>query len=282
MPTTQQLKVLDLEWEAKKAATLAELGKPFDESHRHGLLDSGLRWAFHYADWCLGWIWRQWLMGTPHEVIREQVGPFVERGLRLRREAHDYEKLPHHDLLLLHCAIFASDAAQLSEVVETVSDVAGDKGTRPADVGSQFSLSCGEFYAAAWCGMMKNAILGDAVKAAEQYAMIWKAKRDQEFVAAPKALTNAWLKQDWRAFINHQKKDFERLWTRARRHQWSVKSETPSEVVVTTRGYRISHMWCWSHCGMALLAHRKGVEVATDPLWFPPHALGGSPVNQLK
>jgi len=121
--TTQVLKVLDLEWEAQTAATLAELGKPFGESHRRGLCDSGLRWAFHYADWCLGWIWRQWLMGTAHEAI---------------------------------------------------------------------------------------------------------------------------------------------------------------QVVVTTAGYRIRHMWCWSHCGMAMLAHRKGIEIATDPLWFPLNALGGCPVNQLK
>ena len=81
----------------------------------------------------------------------------MERGLRLRNEARDYEKRPQHDLLLLHCAIFGSDDAQLNEVVGTVSDAAGDKGTRPADVGNQFSVSCGELYAAAWCGMLKHA-----------------------------------------------------------------------------------------------------------------------------
>jgi hypothetical protein len=273
LTTAPRLNVIDLEQQAGIHATLSEFGRPFDQRHRIGLCSSGLRYACSYAEHCLGWIWHQWLMGTPHESIREQVALFVERGLHLRKEARSYEKLPHHDLLLLHCAIFASDLRQLNEVVGTIADASGDKGERPFDVGGLYAVAVGELYAAAWCGMMKYSILGDATKATEQFNIIWEAQRDQEFIAAPKALAAAWLKKDWKAFVRHQQKDFERLWTRARKHGLGVKSENSREIVVATSNYRIGHMWCWSHCGLALLAHRQGIEVATDPLWFPPHAL---------
>jgi hypothetical protein len=35
----------------------------------------------------------------------------------------------------------------------------------------------------------------------------------------------------------------------------------------------IDQEWCWNNCGMAMLACRQGAEVATDPFWFPSHAL---------
>jgi hypothetical protein len=273
MQTTKQLGLLDLEERARQHSVLAELGKPFNESDRIGLCKCGLRWALHMAEHALGWIWHQWLLGTPHADIKTRVALFVTRGLELRRQSQCYEKLPHHDLLLLHCAIFASDESQLMDVVRAIGDASGDKGETPMDVGGLYAVAVGELYAAAWCGMMKYSILGNEVKATEQYNLIWKAKRDLEFVAAPKALATAWFKRDWNAFIKQQEKDFDRYWNRARKHSWSVKSEDSREIVATTRGYEIGHMWCWSHCGMALLAHRNGIKVATDPLWFPRHAL---------
>jgi len=270
MHSTQRLILPDLDWEADLAAQLAEFGTPFE---LRTLQKMGLRWSFHLAEFCLGWIWRQWLKGTSDEVIANQVRPFVERGLQMRRECRDYEKLPHHDLLLLHCALLGSDAQQVGIVAEAMADSAGDKGQKPFDVGGLYAVAVGEQYAAAWCGMLKHTILGNETKAREEYELIWKLRRDLEFTAAPKALATAWFKKDWKAFVNQLQKDFDKLWIRARKHAWSVKSESPTEVVVTTRGYRIGHMWCWSHCGLALLASRQGVVVATDPLWFPSHAL---------
>lgn len=87
--------------------------------------------------------------------------------------------------------------------------------------------------------------------------------------AAPKPLVIPWLKRDWAAFAKQQQKDFEKLWNRARKDRWTVKSENSTEVVVTTERYQIDHMWCWAHCGMALLAHREGAQVVTDPFWSP-------------
>lgn len=264
-----KIKVLDLECTAGKAATLAELGRPFDESRdKLGLLRDDLKYAASYAEFCLGWIWRQWLSETPKEMIRKQLETFVDRGLKLRERSFGYHKLPQHDLFLLHCAIFASDDRQLKKVVEAVADASGEKGEKP--------LNNGELYAAAWCGMMKYWILGDEEKAIEQSNLIWGAYRDQQLFAALKPLVVPWLKKDWTTFVKRQQKDFEKLWNRARKDGWTVRSESSTEIVVRTEGYQIGHMWCWAHCGMALLAHGQGVEVATDPLWFPAHALTGT------
>ena len=167
--------------------------------------------------------------------------------------------------MLLHCAIFASDDRQLEHVVETIADASGDKGDKPLDNG--------ELYAAAWSGMMKYWILGDEDKAIDQSNLIWSAKRDTQLFAAPKSLVIPWLKKDWKAFIHQQRMDFQKLWSRARKDAWTVLSENSTETVVRTNGYQIGHMWCWAHCGLAMLANRKGVEVATDPLWFPESAL---------
>ncbi len=267
---SKKIKVLNLQETAQIAAQLAEFGRPFDESYRIGLLKAGgLQYACHYAEWCMGWIWRQWLAGKPTEIIREQVEPFIERGLELRKHSQSYDHLPQHDLFLLHCAIFACDEPQLKKVVETVADASGDKGEKPLNYGNQFGQGRGELYAAAWCGMMKYWILGDEKKAFEQSEIVWGAKRDQQVFAAPKPLVIPWLKKDWKAFIIQQQRDFQKLWNRARKDCWTVRSENSTETVVTTDRYQIGHMWCWAHCGMALLAHRQGVKVATDPLWFP-------------
>lgn len=93
------------------------------------------------------------------------------------------------------------------------------------------------------------------------------------------ALATPWLKRDWSAFLKAQRKDFERLWSSGRKNG-TVRKETRTEMVVTVRMYPVEQVWCWAHCGMALLAHREGVEVATDPFWFPPHALKCVPLER--
>lgn len=121
--------------------------------------------------------------------------------------------------------------------------------------------------------MLKYWILDDTEKVLRQSSIIWGAHRDKGVLAAPKALVTPWIKRDWEAFIKAQKNDFEKLWQRARKDGWTVKGETATEVVVTTERYQIEHQWCWAHCGMAMLAHRQGVTVATDAFWFPPSAI---------
>lgn len=278
------VKVLHLGESSAKAASQAEFDKPIDDLMRVGLLKSGLNASAHRSSNCMGWIWRQWLAATSKEAISRKVEPFVSRGLELRELSQSYHMLPLNDLFLLHCAIFASSDSQLQMVAEQVADAAGDKGERPSDNG--------ELYAAAWCGMMKYWILGDDSKAAQQAALIWGARREQGVFAAPQPLVTPWLKRDWDAFMKAQRKDFEKLWQRARKDCWTVKAENSTEIVVTTDRYQIRHQWCWAHCGMAMLAHRKGAEVATDPFWFPPSAItpctttirtsGNSDPNQLR
>lgn len=268
------VRVLQLTESARKAEVQAEFDKPIDDSMRVGLLKSGLSASAHRASSCMGWIWRQWLSGASKKAISKKVEPFVARGLELRDLCQSYHMLPLHDLFLLHCAIFASEESQLRLVAERVADASGDKGVTPLDDG--------ELYAAGWCGMMKHWILGDDIKAAQQAALIWDSKRQQGVFAASKQLATPWLNRDWGAFVMAQQKDFDKLWQRIRKDGWTVKSENPAEVVMTTDRYQIRHQWCWAHCGMASLAHRQGIEVVCDPFWFPLGAIDEAVTPSLK
>jgi hypothetical protein len=265
--SAKSIKVLSLSESARKAESLAQFDKPIEKSDLVFLAGHGLQAAAHRASSCMGWIWRQWLLGTSRGVLSRRVEPFVERGLAFREQSRSYDYLALHDLYLLHCAIFASSDAQLRTVAERVADAGGDKGEKPMDFGH------GELYAAAWCGMMKHWILGDEGKAIQQSDVIWGAYRDRGVFAAPKPLVLPWLKRDWKTFTKCQQKDFEKLWNRARKDRWTVRAENSTEIVVTTERYQIEHQWCWAHCGMALLAHRQGAEVITDPFWFPKAAV---------
>lgn len=262
MTQPMRVTVADVEDAARNAGLLAELGRPLDESDCVG---DAFKHASIYAQSCLGWIWRQWLLANSATTIRSQVEPLVERGLQIRDRCRSVYQRYRHDLFLLHCAIFASPEEQLRRVVEAVSHSSGEGDHSPADDG--------ELYAAAWCGLMKYWILGHDARAATECDVIWRAYRDPQVLAAPKPLTAAWTKRNWRVFVERQTKDFEKMWNQARKDAWTVCSETSTEIVVRTDGCRIGYRWCWAHCAMALLAYRQGVEVETDPLWFPPHAL---------
>jgi hypothetical protein len=259
------IKVLGLNERADVAQSVAQFGRPLDRNTEIGILKSGLSHGSTYAGGCMGWIWYQWLLGSAGNEITQQVEAFVQRGLEYRNRSRSYYKLPLHDLFLLNCAILASRHDQLLQVAEIIGDGSGDKGERPQDNG--------ELFVALWTGAMKYWILGDTEKATLQFTQIWSTRREQGVTMAPKNLAQAWLKRDWTKFVNAQGKDFERLWTRARKDETIVGPESDRETTVTLNQYYVETDWCWHHCGLALLAHRQGIKIATDPLWFPSHAL---------
>jgi hypothetical protein len=257
--------VQDLLESVQVAESLAQFDRPIDKRLEVELASSGLRGAHLRASGCLGWIWRHWLMGASSSEISRRVEPFVARGLELRERSRSYEMLPLHDLLLLNCAIFGSNDAQLRKVAEHVADSSGDKGEHPLDNG--------ELHAAAWCGMLKYRILCQEVQAAKESELIWGARRNEGVTTATKVLVAPWVKRDWQAFRRAQLKDFEKWWTRIRKDGGTIKCQNEHEIVVSTYDFYIESYWCWSHCGLALLAYREGVEVITDALWLPPNAL---------
>jgi len=269
MSNVINVKVLGLSESIRKAENFAKFGKPIEKSDLTFLAGNGLQDAAHRASSCMGWVWRQWLNGASKDMLAGRVEAFVDRGLELRKQSTSYDFLALHDLYLLHCAIFASGESQLGTVAEQIGDASGDKGQKPGDNG--------ELYAAAWCGMMKYGILGDSKKAVEQSDIIWSAFREPGVFAAAKSLVVPWLKKDWKAFVKAQEKDFEKLWSRARKDGWTFKADSPNECVVTTERYQIGHQWCWAHCGLAILARREGVDVVTDPFWFPKNAMDRKP-----
>ena len=120
--------------------------------------------------------------------------------------------------------------------------------------------------------MLKYWVLGQHEKALQQSQAIWSAYRHPTVRASTKPVVTPWLKQDWKAFVSLQQKDFAELWLRARKNG-TVLSKSKQAIAVSLDRYQIEQFWCWAHCGMALLAYRRGIEVATDLFWFPPHAL---------
>ena len=267
MRPTVPIKVVGIKEAIDFSENFTKFDQPADQSDRLTIAKMGLRDAAHRAEHCVGWIWRQWLLDTPKKEITARVEPFVERGLEFRSYTRAYDYLPQHDLYLLHCAIFACHEPLMNKVVESIADSSGDKGHTPVD-----DTDWGELYIAAWCGMMKYWILGDKKRAVEESNLIWGAKRNGLILAAAKPLVTPWLRKDWSAFYKAQGKDFDKLWVRARKDGWTVRSETSGQLVARTDGYHEGHQWCWAHCGMALLAQRQGATVLTDPFWFPAEA----------
>ena len=221
---------------SRKAEMQAQFGKEIDQTDLVSMASSGLQAAAHRASNCLGWIWRQWLLGESRAKITDKVVPFVKRGLELRRLARSYHFIPVHDLFLLHAAIFACDDGLLDEVAGKIADAEGDKLGHPMDNG--------ELYTAAWCGMIKHWLLGDDAKARRYAQVVWEAHREKHLLVAPKTLVLPWIKKDWKTFVSAQCKDFQKLWLRADKDQWTIKSESSTEVVVTTDRYQIGHQWC--------------------------------------
>lgn len=217
-----------------------------------------------WAEGCLGWIWCQWLSGAPKEKIQNEVEFVVARGMEVQEQSRNQNYRCLHDLWLLNCAILASSNSQLEKLAESVVDSRGDK---------QEPRNNGELFAAAWCGALKYWILGDPKQAANQFETVGKAYRYDIARVAPKSLVSQWLAGDWKSFVKEQRKDFKALWEWLRKNRLVV-SENESETVIAFDQLPVpGRGWCWSHCGLAMLAHRQGVEVTTDPFWFPPHAL---------
>ncbi len=259
------LKIENLLSNLKIWQTMAHFGSPMDQTDKRYLEEHGFSGPAGRADCCMSWLWGQWLLNNAPAEISNRVELFVERGLEAEAASPLFHKRPIHQLFLLHCAIFASSGTQLMRVARRVMDATGYKDYTPHNNG--------ELYTAAYCGMLKYWILGDWERAVQQSEIVWKAYRDISYRATTKPLIAPWLKRDWKSFVKNQHKDFETLWGRARKNG-TVISENELGTVVNMQNFRHTQQtWCWSHCGLALLAHRQGVEVATDFFWFPPHAL---------
>lgn len=258
-----------LEESLRIATIVAEFGKTPSQMDKEYLLETGLLNGRVVG--CMKWLWFQWLSNGSPELVREQVTKFVQRGIEEQKFSPQFHERPRHDLLLLQCAIFASSQSQLIALANQVVDASGFRSFTPHNNG--------DLYASAWCGVFKYWILGDFERAAKQAEIVWAAYRPAWLKSASKPLTTPWLKRDWKAFVKAQQKDFERIWSSGRKNG-TVRKETETDVTVTVRSYPVEQVWCWAHCGMAILAHRQGVEIATDPFWLPPHALKCAPSDK--
>jgi hypothetical protein len=224
-----------------------------------------------WTEGCLGWIWCQWLSQASPETIRKEVEFVVDRGMEMQERCSIQRYRCLHDLWLLNCAILAASPEKLAALAGRVVDSKGDTSRQSKDTSPPNNN--GELFAAAWCGMLKYWILGDLQKSIQESELIWGAYRYDIARFAPKSLVAKWLAGDLRAFVKLQQKDFNGLWEWARKNQ-IVVSESDSETVIAFHRMPVpGRGWSWAHCGLAMLAHRHGVEVATDPFWFPPHAL---------
>ena len=258
-----KLKVDGIEMMQRKNVALAAFGRPLDA----GLVycrDKSFSTARCLAEGGMGWVWGQWLVGVHPSEIRNVIEPFVSRGMEIQERMQCQRMRGLHDLYLVHCAIYASSEDQLNQLAERIVDAAGTKGETPRNDGN--------LYASAWSGMLKHWILGNKEEAFKQSEIIWNAYRPPYFRATTKPLVVAWLSENWKSFVVQQNKDFEKLWNRANK-DGTTTSKKHGQVTVNIAKFPVGQLWCWAHCGLAMLARRRGVEVATDPFWFPPNAL---------
>src|SRR5204863_492721 len=114
---------------ARIAGIMASFGKPIDRITREYLLNTGLDYVRVVG--CMKWLWFQWLLNGPESVVRERVEAFVADGMERQTISPQFHHRPRHDLLLLHCAIFASPHTQLLSLAEQVVDASGFKGHVP-------------------------------------------------------------------------------------------------------------------------------------------------------
>lgn len=267
-----KITIPNLDYFADSFQRLAELDKRISKTTKKYLQKEGFLIPRAFAGYCMSWVWYQWLLEGKVLEIRERVESFVSRGLKMRELSSIHCMRSIHDLYLLHCAIFACSDELLRKVAERVEIATANM--------SETSPNHGERYAAACCGMLKYRILGEEKIIAKQYELAWNSYRAPSFRGAPKPLMTAWVKNDWVTFTKLQGKDFERLWARARKYR-VVRKSTKQETTVVLGMFPVEDVWCWAHCGMALLAYRQfGVQVATDPLWFPPYALKVVPTSK--
>ena len=259
-----KLTIEDLQEKNKRAEFLAMFGVPITPDRRKHLLEEGFAPSEEIS--CMDWIWCQWLLNGPVAEIRSRVQQIVDRGMEMQEISPRFFNRPTHDLFLLQCAIFASDKSQLENLAERVVDASGYKKYKPQNNG--------ELFESAWCGMFKYWVLGDRKTAVKQAEVFADAYRFPNLRTSSKPLVTAWLKEDWELFVKQQKKEFSKHWERIRKDRWQpIKKENGEEITVSVDRFSPRQSWCWSDCGMALLAHRQGVQVATDDFWFPPHAL---------
>lgn len=243
------------------AETMAEFERPVTQIDLRLLKTDGFSAARGIAASCIAWIWYQWLLSTPREVMLAKIEPFIEKMHFFQRKSKLLRMRPHADLYLLHIGMFSLPNRALFRLAGNMIDL---------DSGHEFPDD-GHLFAAAWCGMLKNSILGNDADTHRHSIVMAKARHSPSFGAISKPLINSWLKSDWKKFVQAQEGDFNRLWERARK-DGTIQKEGRSEIVVTVDRFPVEQKWCWGHCGLAMLALRRGIEVMSDRFWFPPHA----------
>ncbi len=239
-------------------------GETFDDRRIKRLEKRGFADAAIRSEWCIIWLWAQWISGVTTSRLTENVSLSLRRGISLRDYPHIFRDKPLHDLLLIVSACLGGTESDVIEVAECVMDTSGDGNLRASDIN--------EVHLCAWTGMFKYWVLGDHEKAASEAEAIWKSRPHPSIKGAAASLVNPWLARDWDEFRKQQRKDFSRRW--AWGGKYKIVTEKKTKRVIDFRSLvLVKERWCWAHCAMAMLAAREGIEVETDEFWFPPTAL---------
>jgi hypothetical protein len=209
--------------------------------------------------YCLRWIWFQWLHGTPTQKFKPRIEKFIERGLALRTPENTGDEWRGlYDILLFSCAVFIDDGKLMAEIAREMVDLPRPKRS--------------DALRRAWCGVIKFWMAGEIEKAKKQAALMYSSDRPLNMRLPSKPVMDAFLAEDWKKFNKSLEKVFESLWKDLRKYP-RLMEEKNGRAKVRMEGQSVMQDWPWPDMCLALLAHRKGVGVPSDPLWLPEIAL---------
>lgn len=254
------LRVIDIDYVIRREEQLGRFHLPFAELYPPE--PRRFRGATDVVEFCLAWVWYQWLKGGEQATIDVTTREVITKSIRLQAEDVDRDWRAEHDVFCAHLTAIAGNREQRSKLAEQLIWAEG----KPAE----------DLCQQAWSGFMKFALSGDKRRARSQAEIMFGAPKPINLRLPRKPLVRAWLDENWPAFNRALEQSYSKMWASAYKNGklfgfLNVQSEDHIEIALKRRNARVDEHW--QENALAILAWEKGVQAPTDPLWFPNAAL---------
>ncbi len=265
----KRVEVADIDYLIQRAEKFGRFSLPYENLYPKNDEERRFRGAGSVVEECYSWIWYQCLLETPPSTIHAVVREVVAKSIRLQAEEADLYWRAEHDLACAHLAVNGAPQEMVGQLAESMVHASEEKSRDLCQQG--------------WSGFMKFSLLGDNKRALEQAEIMFGATKPINLRLPSKTLMMAWLNEDWKGFNRALKESFKRRWAGldkyvkyaeiSKKEPVLTESEGSIKVVLKKLNQRVDGNW--QENALAILAVSKGVEVPTDPLWFPAVALEG-------